>query len=180
MKKGKNKHLISQNELHRKLNFIYIFAFIFFSGCFGIISYFNLKNNSSSLILFQNPLRIIFNLSIIGFSLSGLLIGLGVFLCNGGFLYHLLCGIPSLAKESFLIVFLFSLFLALTELTKNKTMAWLFKTESFYVSYLDDSLYFTIGFLSFIFFLLIILSFVIIIDSKELKRLYTKQKGNPL
>jgi hypothetical protein len=177
MKRKHQKDLQIISEIEKKTNLVSLLTMMFFFGGCSVIGYFNLQTNPSSLLFFQKPLKTISNLSLIGFSISGLLMGMGVFLCDGGFLYHTLCGIPSLAKESFLIIFLFLIFLVVTEATKEKTMGWLFKTEPYYVDHVDDYLYFSIGFSAFIFILLLIFCFVLIMDSKQLRRLYGEERG---
>ena len=174
-KNRKDKQILQ--DLEKKTNSISVLWFLFFSSACSLISYFNRKASPSSLLLFQNPLNLIADLSLVGFLISGLLVGMGVFLCKGGLLYHLLCGIPSLAKESFLIVFLFMLFLVLTELTKEKTMSWMFKTETFYVEHVNDHLYFSIGFMVFVFIILLIMCMVLILDSRTLRMLYDEKRG---
>jgi hypothetical protein len=157
-------------------NFLYLFSFVFFVCGIGIISYYYSKSSTNKLF-FQNPLDFISELSLPGFAISGFTMGIGLIMCNGGILHHFLYGLPTLSGQSFLVVILFFIFSGITVLTRSKTMSWLLDTQQLYTESLIGFPYASVGLISAIFFILIILFLVILQKSNMLKTLDGVNRG---
>lgn len=148
------------------------------SAAFGIIHFEFVHQHKASFNLFQLPSEYISQLSVVGFAISGFLVGTGNHLCRGGLLYHSVCGIPSNSARSWLVVLLVLLFTGLTQFSKKYVFASLLSTETLYVKHLDDSIYWSCGFLSTSFCVLMVVAFVFCFYVNKLRNFLKEKKCN--
>ena len=139
----RKKNKVSEESLKLSIDIIRriisIICIKLIASLFGILNYLYLTDVNFNAPVFQIPSRFIDKLSLPGFAISGFLIGIGNQMCNGGLIYHFVCGIPSLSINSFITVLLTFLFAFLSNRLINLSSNFLLKTQYLYIDLLDQN-----------------------------------------
>jgi len=165
------------NKIHFLRYFLMLICICFVAGICAILNYIYFTSYRFHHPLFELPSQFIFKLSVIGFVVSGLFLGMGTQLCRGGFIYHSVCGIPSNSAESWLTCFFIIIFTISIQASKNFIFSYLLFTENLYVQSLDDSIFISFGYLSSSFCILIVLCFFYIKFVNDMKKLNKTKRG---
>jgi hypothetical protein len=147
------------------------------SAIIGILNYRYLGFVVELKQVFEMPSQFVSKLSILGFCLSGVLIGFGNKLCGGGIFVHGLCGIPSFSGRSLTIVLIIFGFAAAADQIKTRFLSGLMHTEILYNSELDRSYFLSFGLISCCVCFLVCAGFGYVIKLKKLQLLMKIKRG---
>ena len=159
-------------------NFVLFFLIILISSIESLLTSFLKKSNQNvhfQNLFFETPQLLIKNISLVGFGVSGICIGMGTKLVKGSIFEHGVSGLSRFSPNSLIVLIFFFSFGFLISNTGEYYLGWMQYTEIFYVNNIKNYDHLSLGFACFGLVGFVLFSiFYLIFGTKFLRKYETK------
>jgi hypothetical protein len=162
-------------ELIRKL--ISLIFIIKVGAIMGILNYKFIISKTTHRPFFELPSQFIYELSSVGFSISGLFIGMGNKLSEGGLISHVSYGITRFSLPSLMFIMIVFLISCGAFKLKQNYLSFLVQTNNLFLRKLDKSIFLNFGSISICFCILIVSIFFYLVKTNQLSKKMMIKRG---